>query len=297
MPRETGWAGPVEAEKAWEEIGEQFAPFFLAGQTEASDGKIFKAWEVLEKNGYDLPQKIRQQTGDCVAMSTADTLNLKQILDIITGDHNEEYHPIFAPYHYGTGRVIVGKGRLKGGAGSVGSWNALATVKYGLLRADLEGVPEYSGSVSNAWGDAKRHWSQWMDDAAPYTVTATARITEWRQLVDAVSNGFLCTTASGYGYQMKPDRDGFHRRGRGWSHQMGVWGIADNKREAWVAVSNQWGDCHGRVTDETGATWPPGMLRIRREDFERHLRNGECIAYTGINGFEARSDKLAPFYL
>ena len=289
MPQQFGWGGSELAAREWDLIGETFQPFFISGQVEPTQGRTFRSWDVVRRHlGSDLP-KVTQQTGDCVAMATADVLNAIQILEIAAGEA-EEYHPIFAPYLYAAGRVKVGKNKLRGGAGSIGSWQAKAVETLGALRADLDGVPGYSGKLADQWGDDKGGWQQWIEEGVKHLIKATARITSWTQLVDAVSSGYLCTIASDQGYEMKARSDGYHRRRGSWSHQMGIHGVSDDRSKPWVALSNQWGDMHGTITDfETQEGWPSGMLRIRPDDLDSLYRSGEVIAYSGFDGFPDRS--------
>ena len=279
--KQFGWGGETEAARNWDLIGDSFAQFFIAAQTEPTQGRTFRAWDLIRRHlGGDLP-KIRQETGDCVAMSAKDLLGVIQILEIENGD-DEEYHELFAPYLYAAGRCLIGGDRLKGGAGSFGSWQAKAVEKFGALRADLDGLPGYSGRLADQWGDNGGNWKRWVDAGDDHRIGSTARIMSWNQLVDAVTNGYLCTMASSHGY---------HRRRGTWEHQMGIWGVSDDRRKPWVAISNQWGNVHGLVTDfETDEAWPSGMLRVRPDDLDRLYRSGEIIAYSSFDGFPDRSD-------
>lgn len=287
--KQFGWGGEVEAARNWDLIGDAFAPFFIGAQTAPTQGRTFRAWDLIRRNlGHDLIKQ-RQQTGDCVAMSTKDLLGAIQILEIENGDP-EEYHPLFAPYLYAAGRCLIGQNRLRGAAGSFGSWQAKAVEKFGALRSDLEGVPGYSGALADEWGDNGGNWRRWVSAGDDHCIGQTSRIMSWTQLVDAITNGYLCTIASSQGFEMKPRSDGYHRRRGTWNHQMGIWGVSDDRRKPWVAISNQWGDVHGRIKDfETKEPWPPGMLRVRPDDLDRLYRSGEIIAYSAFDGFPDRS--------
>ena len=285
-----GWAGEYEALKQWDMLGDRFSDFFIAGQRLATQKRSFRAWEPLRNvRGSDLIT-IPQETGDCVGMSTVDLLMVNQYLEIAAGE-SEEYHPLFCPYGYAVGRVLIGKKQLGSGPGSVGSWQAYGAQKYGVLRADFAGVPEYSGNVSDRWGNDKDNWQQFLPEGKLHPIVTIARITSFTQLVDAICNGYLCTIASSLGFENKASDDGFHRRRGRWEHQMGIWGISDDPQKPYIAIHNQWGNMHGQLTDfDTGEKWPTGMLRVRPEDIEPAYRNGEIMCYSGFDGFPDRSD-------
>lgn len=265
------------------------AEFFIAGQEAGTQGGTFRAWDIHRKLiGEDLFTEA-QETGDCVAVSAADLVEAIQLIEIANGEA-EEFHPVFAPYLYAAGRVAIGKNRLRGGAGSIGSWQAKAVAEYGALRADMEGVPTYSGKLADSWGDDKSRggstWQDWVDYADDHTIRKWAHVKNWDQLVAAIANGHLCTMASNLGFNMVASSDGYHRQRGSWSHQMGIWGISDDRKKPWVAIHNNWGDVHGRIFDfETDLVWPVGMLRVRPKDIEKAFRDGEVIAWSGFNGY------------
>ena len=266
------------------------AELFIAGQQVGTQGATYRAWQTHRKvlNGKDI-FCAPQETGDCVAVSGGDLLEAIQLIEIAAGEA-EEFHPIYSPFLYAAGRVAVGKNRLRGGAGSIGSWQAKAVATLGSLRADIEGLPAYSGEVADKWGDDKtfsgQSWKQYADYADDHTIRNWSYIRSWTQLVDAVANGYLCTIASNLGFEMQVRSDGYHRQRGSWAHQMGIWGISDDRKKPWVAIHNNWGDVHGRLLDfDTDDPWPTGMLRVRPDDIEQAFRDGEVITWSGYNGF------------
>ena len=295
-----GWAGVRVADAAWESIGSEFPHFFIVGQETPTQGKTFRAWDVWRKVlGHDLPTDI-QETGDCVGASMTDVINAMQCIEIALGDR-EKFEQTLISYVYAYSRVIVGKNQLKGGAGSVGSWMAktVSAGNGGCLSKKFKDVPAYSGKLSDQWGDDKKYdgksFRDYVDESDDHTFSGGARITDWSQLRDGVINGRLGTIASNRGYTMKPDKDGFHKPSGTWSHQMSIMALCDDPRQSWVGIKNQWGDQHGQIKDfETGELWPVGMLRVRREDFEKkHLTSSaECFVYSGLNGFVDLADDL-----
>jgi len=270
-------------------------PFFIAGATRERQQTV-RGWEIFQKvTGRD-PDCIPQPTGDCVAASAGEMVELVQCVDITRGDR-EEFRDINPAFHYATGRVLVGNNRLRGGPGSIGGWQATALTTHGALAFD-DSQPKYNKRNVDAWGDDRKaegkSWRDYQQQAADRVIGSTARIQAMLEMFDAQSNGYFQTIASNRGYSLKPEggETGYHVPSGSWSHQMGVWGYSIPFD--WVAIKNQWGPkIHGRIRDpETGELWPPGFLKVRLDDFEKkHLRGSECITYSQFDGFpEQRFD-------
>jgi len=279
-----GWAGPEEASREWDRLAAEFPPFLIANATRPTANRTARLWDLVRKVlGGDTPNS-PQRTGDCVSFGAKNAVEYVQCAEILAGDL-EEFRPVFPPYLYATGRVLVGGGRLRGRAGSLGSWMAKAVVEHGVLRSDHPGVPAYSAAVANRWGDGEG-FRPFLDEGRRHPIRSAARIADWDALVAAVVNGYPCTIASNAGFAMKPGRDGFHARRGTWPHQMCVVAVCDDPRRPWAGLLNSWGDVHGRVTDfETGDPWPAGTLRVTRDAVEEMLRKGECFAYSRFDGF------------
>lgn len=279
-----GWAGREEAEREWDRLGAGFPRFFIANASRPTANRTARLWDLVRKVlGHDTPN-YPQKTGDCVSFGAKNAVEYVECAEIVRGDL-EEFRPAFPPYLYATGRVLVGGGRMKGRAGSVGSWMAKAVVEHGVLRSDLPGVPAYSGALADRWGNGDG-FRKFLDEGRRHPVRSTARIKDWDALVAAIVNGYPCTIASNAGFAMKPKGDGFHVRRGSWPHQMCVVAASDDSRRPWAGLLNSWGDVHGRLTDfETGEPWPTGTLRISRDALEGMLRTGECFAYSQFDGF------------
>ncbi|MEM9704119.1 MAG: hypothetical protein AAF907_16895, partial [Planctomycetota bacterium] len=298
-----GWAGETEAERAYEALQnsrfalESFPTAALSASASpaASDGGV-RLWDLVRRvRGSDTPN-VAQQTGDCVSFGAKNAVEYLQCTEIAAGDA-EDFKEVFPPFLYATGRVLAGNGRLRGRAGSLGSWQAAALKEHGVLRTDTPGVPRYSGAVADAWGDGRPvrangesvSFRDFLTIADDHPVGAAARVRTWDETVAAVANGSPVTVASNAGFTMKTGRSGYHERRGRWPHQMCVTGICDDPAKPWAALLNSWGDAHGRLTDwTTGESWPDGTLRIRREALEGMLRSGEAYALAAFAGFPPR---------
>jgi hypothetical protein len=282
--RHFGWAGREAAAREGERLSASFPQFFIAGQTRPTAGRSARLWDVVRKvrNG-DTPN-YPQATGDCVAFGAKNAIEYLQCVEILSGDP-EEFRPVYPPYLYATGRVLVGGGQLRRRPGSLGSWMAKAVIEYGVLRSDLPGVPPYSATVANRWGDGDG-FRTFLDEGRKHPVRSAAPIRNWESLVAAVVNGYPCTIASNAGFTMRAASDGFHHRRGTWPHQMCVVAICDDTQRPWAGLLNSWGDAHGRLRDfETDEPWPAGTLRVTRDAVEFMLRTGECFAYSQFEGF------------
>lgn len=284
VKRFCGWAGEEAAKQEWDRLASSFRPFFVAGATRSTAGQTARLWELVRRVlGSDSPN-VPQETGDCVSFGAKNAIEYVACAEIIRGEL-EEFRPVFPPYLYATSRVLAGEGRLRGRAGSLGSWMAKAVVEHGVLRSDLPGVPAYSGAVADRWGDGEG-FRTFLDEGRRHPIRSAARIETWEALVAAITNGYPCTIASNAGFTMHPASDGFHHRRGSWAHQMCIVAIGDDAQKPWAGVLNSWGDAHGRLRDfETDEPWPVGTLRIRRDAMESMLRSGECFAYSQFDGF------------
>lgn len=271
-------------------------PFFIAGQTESGAGKSARLWLPFSKVTGHTPDLTPQPTGNCVAAAADDVVEFTECIEIVNGEA-EEFRPIYNPFHYFTGRELIGGGRLRGSAGSVGGWQAKAIRDYGVLWYK-DGLPKYNRRNVDAWGDGRSAEGQsprdFMETAAERTIRTISWVPSWDLLRDALYHYYASTIASRRGYTMKPGRDGFHAPSGTWNHQMSVMGYSEEgpEKDHWAAVKNQWGDVHGEARTPQGDLLPPGFLLVRLDRFVTEhlgLRGCETIAYSGFNGFPAKN--------
>jgi hypothetical protein len=283
-----GWAGQNQADDAWQIHKGFFLPsnaLPVVGSQEVS----VRLWDFVKKVLGDFTKNYPQQTGDCVAFGAKNAIEYVSCIEIAKGDA-ELFKNVYAPYLYAIGRVLIGNGRLRGKAGSIGSWMAKAVIQHGTIPADLQGLPPYAGSISDAWGDDRLaqggDFRNFLEIGRTHLIRSAARIENWDQLVGSIAAGYPCTIASNAGFTMKAGRDGYHARSGSWPHQMCFVAVSNKSSRPWAGLLNSWGDVHGRIEDfETGEPWPIGTLRITREAAESMIRSGECFAYSQFDGF------------
>jgi hypothetical protein len=299
-----GWLGknnPELVEEQFNLIKDSFLDFSIRSKTRDSKGKKMMLYDVTRKVLGKDTDNYPQEIGDCVSFGAKNAVEYLMAAERVMKGDREKWAPVFPPYLYGTGRVLIGRGQFDGDDGSLGSWMADAVIKYGVLRADFDGVPKYSGKVAKKWGDTPGPDKKFVDEGKTHPVKSAALIRNWDDLVDAVVNGYPCTTASDIGYNMEPSSDGFHRQTDSWGHQMCIIGVDDgykNGSDPYAIILNSWGDCHGRLKDfDTNDNLPVGVLRVRRKDIEKHIRQQETFAYSNFDGFPEQLIDKALFML
>jgi hypothetical protein len=274
-------------------------PFFIAGQQTTGAGKSVRLWKIYEKvTGKKYNTGTPQLLGDCVAAASEAAVRLLSCAEIADGQ-TEKYRSIFRMYHYAVGRVIIGKNRLKGGDGSIGSWQAEAHAQYGVISPEeIANLPAYSKENGKAWGDDRKidgvSFRDFLERGDDRPVRSWSPVTAWEQLRDGLWTRKAATIAGTRGYTMKPNRSGFHMPSGSWPHQMHLLGYSETARVPWVAIGNQWGDVHGEVIDtEIGEPFPRGVLVVPIEEFVRsHLRMAatEAIVMSNFEGFPGTVD-------
>lgn len=292
-----GWLGPdYNFVRAWEESPARAFRSFVTKDYRKSEGERVAFWDFAKQVTGDYLPNTPQEIGDCVSWGLKHAVDHLACFEIVRLGQREEFRPSFAPYFYGVSRIQIGGGELGGGDGSLGIWGAEGVKKYGVLRADHEGVPAYAGAVAKKWGARPGPPKEFLEVGRNHLVKEFARISSYEELRDALVNGYPCTIASMRGFNMqlafdqKTNRHWWTGRDQ-WPHQMNIIGIDDDPRRPGIYRGNSWGPtAHGPQQDgPAGGGWQDA------EDIDRELRdrNTECICYSQFDGFPAQS---APDY-
>lgn len=154
---------------------------------------------------------------NCVSFGGKNVSEYLSAVEIALHGESEKWHPIFPPYFYGTSRVQIGQRQLGNGDGSTGIWLQEAAKKYGVLAADEEGVPRYSGSLAKKWGYYGPD-QQFIPIGQKHLIKTTAMVRTAEEAANAILNGYPCNICSNQGFQMTPSSDGFHRPSGSWGH-------------------------------------------------------------------------------
>jgi len=274
-----GWAGPERAATAIKEL--DLAPFSSYGLSTAAETR--KLWDFAKKvTGGHLPN-YRQEIGDCVSFGAKNAVQYLLCVQIAKGERFE-YHHVYPPYIYGISRVQIGGGRLGNGDGSLGSWAAEGVKKYGILFADDEGVPKYSGSVAKQWG-YKGPPSATIEQAKDNPVKTVAQVSSFDEAATALSNGYPVTVASMQGFAM----EGREKNGKlfaapqgQWAHQMCFVGVDMGDRSLFCL--NSWGDSLWANHPDDA---PPGGFWVDERTCNRMLSD-DAWAFSQFDGFPAQ---------
>lgn len=237
---------------------------------------------------------------NCVSWGAANAIMGTMAYEIVRLGDAEEFKRVFQPYLYAIGRLTPegGNGRLGNQDGSLGSWQAAAVEKYGVLRSDFQGVPAYSGRVAKQWGTQRNGpWRQFIDEADNHLIKASARIRNADELKQAICNGYFCSIASNKGWSMRlRDSQGkswFQGRDT-WPHQMAIMAFDVQPMDCFY-MKNQWGiNAHGPQLDG-----PQGGGWRTADEIDSDLRNPgtECFAFSQFNGFPSNEEKPRNLYV
>lgn len=283
-----GWAGPDGVKQA-AELVKRMRPFQIVGAAPGEDNtaKNVRLWDsAVAVLGKHIPN-YAQETGDCVSFGAKNAVNYLLVTQMKTGPPGLEFHEAHPPWIYGGSRVTIGRGQLGHGAGSVGAWAAEFVQKYGVLRADLDGVPAYSGKLADQWGRSGPP-KDLFPKAVDFKVHTVAPVRNASEARDALCNGYPVTIASDWGSKDMRPTDGriVARRNDNWPHQMCL--IAyDGKTgsEPYFYVLNSWGpNAHPQPLQGE----PPGGFWIRSKDVDYITRAGDSFAFSNFDGFPAR---------
>lgn len=283
-----GWLRPeertLEEQERTAAILDAMPTFRIVGATESSEGKRVCLWDYAKALLRKHLPTFRQEIGDCVSMGGANAVNYLAVTEISKNGDAEQFRPAYQPYLYATSRVLIGNRRLGRGDGSVGAWLAEAVKKYGVLAADEQGVPAYSGQVAKAWGyDGPP--KQFVELARPHILKSVAPVRTYEDVRDALANGYPCTVASNRGFTMSPVNDGGRLWGRPsgqWAHQMCFIGVDDDRRRPGCYIINSWGEqAHGQPL----AGEPPGGFWVDAEVVNGMVGQGDSFAWSQFEGF------------
>jgi hypothetical protein len=164
-----------------------------------------------------------------------------------------------------------------------------AAMKYGLLDAKTPDVPPYSAATDNKFGNYPGPSQEYVNIAKNFFIKSGVRVRSLQQLRVGIANGYGAVQGSNVGFEMKPGRDGFHRRGPRWSHAMDISGF--NVKKKINVIQNSWDDVHGRV-QVGNIMLPAGSLCVHDDDMNEMINNGEVYLISNFQGFKKRIDDI-----
>ena len=291
---------PAEARFGWDEhVAQQEAPAIAAsmpkfairdgeGNVVSGAGKNAELWKFAKLvNGGKHIATWQQQSGDCVSMGWSNAIAYRMAFQIAKDQRNEVLKIPFAPYAYGTSRVLVGGRQLGRGKGSIGAWAAQASLSWGVLPTDKanELGYVYSGQLADKWG-----WEGppkvTTDYGSKFRIRTVSQVRSWEDVRDSLVHGFPVTVASNVGFDGGSyDRDGkrWLRAGGSWPHQMCFIGVEDREgRTKGAYCINSWGvNAHPKPLNDE----PPGGFWVDWQAVQRMVSQGDSWAYSDFDGF------------
>lgn len=289
-----GWIPPSQRTTQQMLLGEQavdaMPKFFVAKQTESTEGANVKLWLPLLKLRKWIT--LQQQTGSCVSQGAWYVMMCLMCIEILKGDRAKS-PTIFAPYHYGRGRF---HGGLNGkGEGSFGWSQAKAIREDGVISVDMEGLPKpesddpnkfhWSAETEMQWSNGKVIKEEFISEGRLHLVKSAAPVKSYEQVRDSIANGYPVTVASMRGFKMKPVVD----RGKHWgvpsgqwAHQMSFLAVDDDKARPGCYCMNSWGaDAHGKPADDS----PAGGFWVDAEVVDSMVKQDDSFAYSQFDDF------------
>ena len=269
------------------------------GDTEASAlsysdiPEYFSGAEVAEKLlGKKLPDYNQGQVGSCVGFGTTKAVEYVSLYEIGVLKDKEEFKTLAQEVTYGLSRVEIGGGKIVGD-GSIGAWAAKAVTQYGVVArgkyGDLD-LTAYNESQCRKLG--KTGMSKEMENIAKlHPVKSYTKITNWKDAMIALAQGFFISVCSNQGFSSKRDEQGFSKASGNWAHCMAIVGFqkktANNKLRNGFLIQNSWGDSwnsggKGTIPMNDGAFWADA------EVVDRMLAAGDSFAFSSFEGFKKR---------
>jgi hypothetical protein len=246
-----------------------------------SKGQKALLWKYYETAvGKSFEPHSQPGEGDCVAHAYAAGVDILAACDIFMNSENEQWIAnASVEMIYAGSRNEIGKGKLRGGGGSVGEWAAQYLQQYGVLHQlqysnfDLTG---YSVSRSTKYRD-KGVPDELEPVARQHPVKTYSLITSARVAFDALYAGQLIPICSNYAFSNKRDADGFCKRDkrRKWYHCMLLAGFDDTTNRPGGLIINSWSAWNSgptRYEQPVGSFWVDaevidGMLNVWQDSF------------------------------
>lgn len=292
-PQLFGWAGEKVAAEAKAALAQAGTPVTELTVTAADlrdvRGQSVFLWYFTKRvNGGNHIPNVAQQIGDCVSFGNGHACEYAMAAEICMGA-DTRFQRVYKPFLYGTGRVQVGGGRIRGD-GSTGAWQARALEQYGAIAVDEPNVPPYSGSVAKKWGYPPGPPAEFLPIGKQY-LAKTKLVTSYDAACEAIANGWPVAVCSSAGFGKI---DVANNRVEGswnttWPHCMCFVAFDDREGRQALCCLNSWGpNAHiaaGRYAELDGA--PPGSFWVRKADAEKMLRQGDSYAIS-FNGFTRR---------
>lgn len=237
-----------------------------------------------------------QETSDCVAVSSANAIDiLRCVQHIIDGTYESFNASTSSEIIYGGSRNEIGRGSLGRGGGSMGVWAAQWGQKYGYLQRGKYGkydLTNYNLSLTENWA-VNGVPDELEVLTKEHLLKEFTPIRTWEEARRALYNWSPITVACNQGFSNVRDKDGFARPQGVWPHQQAVLGFRDDHRPG-VLIQNSWGAWNSGPKTEFNI--PDGSYFCDADVFERNMLSaGDSFAYSLLKGWEPVKIDLSLF--
>lgn len=281
-----GFQGSVcDPEETAELLGKLKTPLFGATAYKlfgAGEGKLSLPFKSLLKFDPAFGPSEGQTTGDCVAHSTRNAVDITRAVEIDIKGEAESFEARGATEGIYQARGHRGQGMTCSGAAKY------VHSKGGLLIRKDYGAVDLSKYNSDLGARHKIPSSIYSTEAKKHQVKTISLITTIEEARDALANGYAISVCSGYGFSSKRDSKGIAKRGSGWSHAMAWVACDDTKKrhnETLFLIQNSWGKWNSGPKEHGQ---PDGSFWIREKDARGMLAQQGSWVFSDVDGFPAR---------
>lgn len=282
-----GFQGSVcDPEETAELLGKLKTPLFGATAYKlygAGEGKLSLPFKSLLKFDSGFGPAEKQTTGDCVAHSTRNAVDITRAVEIDIKGESESFEA------RGANEAIY-QSRGHRSQGMTCSQAAKYVHQKGgiLLRKDY-GKVDLSKYNSSLGASHRIPSSIYTTEAKKHQVKTISLITTVQEARDALANGYAISVCSMVGFSSRRDSKGIAKRSGQWAHAM-AWIACDDTRKRYnemlFLVQNSWGRWNSgpKIHEQ-----PDGSFWIREKDARTMLAQQGSWVFSDVDGFPARN--------
>lgn len=252
-------------------------------------GKIVVLTDIIEKvTGKSFIPRT-QGAPDCVSFGTALAGDVVKAVDIWVNKEFEEWIGETSTEDiYGGSRIIIGKGRLGRGGGSIGAWASKWVTDYGCLPRGKYGdvdISKYDKNRAISWGNNGIPQSL-IVEIKKHPIQITSQVSSYEQARDLIANGYPITVCSNLGFSNQRDKNGVSKPSGSWAHCMCIIGVWDDGNIRRLLIQNSWGVWNGGPKTHNQ---PDGSFWVEADIVEKYMfSQNDSWAFSGYTGFEPK---------
>jgi hypothetical protein len=248
----------------------------------AGEGKLSLPFKSLLKFDPAFGPSEKQTTGDCVAHSTRNAVDITRAVEIDIKGESESFEARGA-----NEAIYQSRGHRQQGM-TCSQAAKYVHQKGGILLRKDYGKINLSNYNSNVGANHRIPSSIYTTEAKKHQVKTISLITTVDEARDALANGYAVSVCSMVGFSSKRDSKGIAKRSGQWAHAM-AWIACDDTRkrhnETLFLVQNSWGKWNSgpKAHDQ-----PEGSFWIREKDARSMLAQNGSWVFSDVDGFPAR---------